>query len=197
MPAAKKPVAKKAPAKPKSVIGKPKSVKAKAKPVAVADKPLTPQQEAFCQEVVLNGGDKSAAYRKAYSSALKWKDNSVHNKASLLHSNAKVQQRIKELQAKVAQIAEKKFAVDAEYVLKRHYEMDVMDVADILDDDGGVLPVKKWPLVWRQSISGIDVSEIFGGSGNERSLLGLLKKIKWPDKVTNLKALGSHVSVKA
>tara|TARA_Y100000592_G_scaffold96608_1_gene165407 strand:- start:570 stop:1226 length:657 start_codon:yes stop_codon:yes gene_type:complete len=159
--------------------------------------PLTPAQETFCQQVVLNGGDQSAAYRIAYPNSLKWKGNSIHVKASQLNATDKVQIRIKELQAKVAELAEKKFEIDADYVLRRHHEIDTMDAADILDDDGDVLPIRQWPKVWRQSISGIEISELKAGKGDQDTLISVLKKIKWPDKIRNLELLGKHVSVNA
>jgi phage terminase small subunit len=65
-----------------------------------------------------------------------------------------------------------------------------MDVADILNDDGSLRPVKEWPKVWRQYISGFEISEMFDGRGDERQMVGLLKKIKWPDKLKNLELLG-------
>ncbi len=161
------------------------------------NKALTAAQETFCQQVVLNGGDQSAAYRAAYPNSLKWKDKSVHVKASQLHATDKVQIRVRELQERVAQQAAEKFDIDADYVLRRHHEIDVMDVADILDDDGDILPIRQWPKVWRQSISGIEVSELTAGKGDQKTLIGLLKKIKWPDKIRNLELLGKHVSVNA
>jgi phage terminase small subunit len=179
---------------------KPKSVKTKANSVKskpACDRPLTQQQEAFCQELVLNGGHQSDAYRKAYPKSLKWKDNAVNTQASILCANGKIQVRVSELKAKVAQIAEKKFEIDAEYVLRRHHEIDVMDVADILDDDGDILPIRQWPKVWRQSISGIEISELKAGKGDQEALVSVLKKIKWPDKIRNLELLGKHVSVNA
>nr|WP_164508640.1 hypothetical protein [Halomonas aestuarii] len=72
-----------------------------------------------------------------------------------------------------------------------------MDVIDILNDDGGLKPIRDWPKVWRTTISGLDLSELWEGHGDERQLVGLLKKIKWPDKPKNLELLGKHVAVQA
>jgi phage terminase small subunit len=38
---------------------------------------------------------------------------------------------------------------------------------------------------------------MFEGRGEDREMVGILKKIKWPDKVKNLELLGKHVSVMA
>lgn len=97
----------------------------------------------------------------------------------------------------MAKIAEQKFQVDAEYVLRRLVEIDRMDVADILKDDGSFKPLSEWPMVWRNFINGIDIVELFEGRGDKHEQIGVLKKIKWPDKVRNLEMLGKHVNVNA
>ena len=61
---------------------------------------LTSKQEKFCQNII-NGMSQVDAYRDAYPSSLKWKDNSVYCKASLLKDNVKVVQRIDELNVKI------------------------------------------------------------------------------------------------
>lgn len=67
-----------------------------------------------------------------------------------------------------------------------------MDVADILNDSGDLLPIKSWPKVWRKTISGIEITTV--GSGDN---IAILKKVKWPDKLRNLELLGRHVDVQA
>lgn len=91
----------------------------------------------------------------------------------------------------------KRVQVDADYVLQRLTDIDQMDFIDILEDDMSFKPVRKWPKVWRQYLSGIDLAEMFEGQGKDRDMVGILKKIKWPDKVKNLEMLGKHVSVNA
>ncbi len=158
---------------------------------------LDARKETACQEYVLNGGDRSKAYRKAYPQSKRWKDKTVHEKASRLFSEDKVKARVNQLQLEAAKIAEEKFKVDAAYVLQRLTEIDQMDVLDILADDGSLKPVREWPKIWRQFISGMDVSELFDGRGDEREIIGVMKKIKWPDKVKNLELIGKHVDVQA
>ncbi|NDL10199.1 terminase small subunit, partial [Photorhabdus kayaii] len=80
--------------------------------------------------------------------------------------------------------------------LKRLVEIDRMDVLDIIDDDGRLKAVSEWPVVWRTTLSGFDISTTiydYDGSTEET----ILKKIKWPDKVKNLELLGKHVGVQA
>lgn len=155
------------------------------------------RQEKACQEYVLNGGDQSKAYRAAFPQSKRWKPETVHVKASVLFKEDKVQIRVAELQEEAARVAQEQFQVDASYVLRRLVEIDQMDLLDILKDDGSLKPVHEWPKVWRSFISGMDVSELFEGRGDEREMIGVLKKIKWPDKVKNLELLGNHVQVQA
>jgi len=77
---------------------------------------LTIKQEAFCQAYI-RLGDKSAAYREAYNTS-KMKDSTVNSKACLLSEKGNVGARIKELQSKVAKIAEKKFEITSTEMLR-------------------------------------------------------------------------------
>jgi phage terminase small subunit len=86
----------------------------------------------------------------------------------------------------------KRTEITADYVLKRHVEIDEMDVLDILDDDGNIKKIRDWPLCWRRTISGLDVQEIMVAD-----TATVMKKIKWPDKIRNLELLGKHVDVQA
>lgn len=82
--------------------------------------------------------------------------------------------------------------IDADHVLKRMVEIDEMDVLDIMNDDMSLKPVSEWPKVWRQYLSGFDLAEMLEGNGDAREMVGILKKIKWPDKLKNLEMLGRH-----
>ena len=71
----------------------------------------------------------------------------------------------------------------------------------MFDENGALLPVRSWPLIWRQGlVSGMDVEALFsGGKKGEKALkkLGTLTKIKLSDRVKRLELLGKHVDVKA
>jgi len=70
-------------------------------------KNLTLKQERFAQAYV-QLGDKSAAYREAYSCE-KMKDTTIHSKACILSENGKVRARIEELQNIAKTISEEGF----------------------------------------------------------------------------------------
>jgi phage terminase small subunit len=151
--------------------------------------------EAFAQHFALHD-NKSEAYRHAYK-AKRLKPETVNVNASKLAKDTKVSLRVKELREIAAKEADEKFKIDANWMLQRLKDIDDMDVLDILAEDGSLKPIHEWPKVWRQSITGLDLSELYEGRGDEREIVGVLKKIKWPDKLKNLELLGRHVDVQA
>lgn len=148
---------------------------------------LTAKQEQFCHEYLIDLNATQAAIRARYSNK---------TAGQIGDENLKKPQIAARIQALFKSRLERT-QVHGDYVLRRLVEIDKMDIADILGDRGEVLPVRDWPLPWRRTLSGFDVSEMWDGSGDEREMTGLLKKIKWPDKLRNLELLGEHVAVGA
>lgn len=142
---------------------------------------LTDKQEMFCREYLVDLNATQAAIRAGYSGK------TAQEQSSRLLSNVMVQDRISVLKSE----RNEQVGVDAAYVLRRLTEIDQMDVLDVLLANGELKPIKDWPRAWRTTLSGMDVTEMAGDSA------GLLKKIKWPDKVKNLELLGKHIDVQA
>lgn len=151
-------------------------------------KPLTAMQEAYCQSYIKTPENQSQAAIDAGFSP-----NTAAVKASVMMRDERIQKRIAELMEE----RNKRNRVSADYVLMRLVEIDQMDVIDILNDDMSIKPVSDWPKVWRQYITGFELADMFEGRGDEKELIGILKKIKWPDKVKNLELIGKHVDVNA
>ncbi len=86
-------------------------------------KPSDKEIGAYCQAWMVNGNDQSAAWRQAYP-ASKGSAKNVHEKASKMHKSAKVQQRIAELQAITAELADKVYGITAESLVRRLAELD-------------------------------------------------------------------------
>ncbi|MEH3248488.1 terminase small subunit [Enterobacter roggenkampii] len=151
-------------------------------------KPLTAMQEAYCQSYIKSPENQSQAAIDAGFSP-----NTAAVKASVMMRDERIQKRIAELMEE----RNKRMRVSADYVLMRLVEIDQMDVLDILNDDMSIKPVSEWPKVWRQYLTGFELADMFEGRGDEKELVGILKKIKWPDKVKNLELIGKHVDVNA
>ncbi|EEM1817977.1 terminase small subunit [Salmonella enterica subsp. enterica] len=148
---------------------------------------LTDKQEMFCREYLVDLNATQAAIRAGYSE----KTAPVIGSENLTKPN--VQDRIAELKGE----RNAKVEIDAAYVLRRLVEIDQMDVLDIMTDDMSIKPVSEWPASWRRYLSGFDLADMFEGRGEDREMVGILKKIKWPDKVKNLELLGKHIDVQA
>lgn len=164
----------------------------------MAEAKLTAKEEKFCLEVAtgVDEFDKpisyAEAYRRAYNAG-KMKASTIDEKASLMMAKDKIRARVQELRDNVTKSA----VIDASYVLKRLVEIDQMDVLDIHNDDGTIKPIREWPKIWRTYLNSIEVSEIMQGTGDDRQIAAILKKVKWPDKVKNLELIGKHLAVGA
>ncbi|MCY1482358.1 Terminase small subunit [compost metagenome] len=99
--------------------------------------------------------------------------------------------------AKLQAARRERLQVDADYVLLQLHAIDQMDIIDILEDDLTLKPLSTWPQVWRRYLNGFELAELFEGQGDARKLMGVLKKIKWVDKLRNLELLGKHINVGA
>lgn len=143
------------------------------------------KREQFCREYIIDLNGTQSAIRAGYS------EKTANRIASEMLSKPDIQARIAELM----QERSDRVRIDASYVLNRLVEIDQMDVADILTEDGSLKPIKDWPKVWRTTLSGLDVMTVF--NSEEATTESVLKKIKWPDKVKNLELLGKHVNVNA
>ncbi|HDU8021399.1 terminase small subunit [Cronobacter sakazakii] len=147
---------------------------------------LTGKQEMFCREYLIDLNATQAAIRAGYSVK------TANRTASENLSKPDIQNRIAELKNK----RNEDVGINAAYVLQRLVEIDQMDVADILNDDGSLKAVSQWPKCWRITLQGIDLASTIRNFDEETEET-ILKKIKWPDKVKNLELLGKHVDVQA
>lgn len=143
---------------------------------------LTAKQQRFVDEYLIDLNATQAAIRAGYS---------AKTAGQIGDENLKKPQIAAAVAQRMTDRAERT-QVDADYVLRRMVEIDQMDVLDILTDSMELKPVSQWPRVWRQYLSGFDLAEMFEGRGDDRAIVGVLKKIKWPDKVKNLELLGRH-----
>jgi len=148
---------------------------------------LTAKKRLFAKEYLVDLNATQAAIRAGYSAK------TAASQGERLLRDVDVQALI---QAGMAARNERT-QINADYVLNRLVEIDQLDVLDILRDDMGFKPLSEWPKAWRQYLVGFDIAEMFEGQGEDRSMVGLMKKIKWPDKVKNLELLGKHVNVNA
>ena len=95
-----------------------------------AIKKLTEKDELYCRKYI-----ELLNQRRAYMASRntsKMKPNTVDRRASELHKKPHIEARINELMAE----RQERLEINADYVLRRLVEIDEMDVADIIQDDG-------------------------------------------------------------
>lgn len=143
---------------------------------------LNTKQELFCREYIVDLNATQAAIRTGYS------EKTANRIASQLLSKLDIQEFI----AKLMKERNKKVEINSDWVLKQLKDIHELDVIDIVDDAGNLLPITKWSKPWRMYISGMDVQEL-----NVGDVAAVVKKIKWPDKVKNLELIGRHTVVQA
>lgn len=148
---------------------------------------LTDKQRRFVEEYLRDLNATQAAIRTGYSKK------TAASQGERLLRNAEISAAVRNAQEERS----RRTKIDADYVLNRLAEIDQLDLLDIMNDDMSIKPISQWPKAWRQYLSGFDLAEMFEGRGEDREMVGLLKKIKWPDKVRNLELLGKHVNVNA
>ncbi|MCU5775111.1 terminase small subunit [Erwiniaceae bacterium BAC15a-03b] len=148
---------------------------------------LTDKQELFAREYLKDLNATQAAIRAGYS------EKTARATGCENLTKPDIVERIVQLKGD----RNEEVGIDAAYVLRRLVEIDQMDVLDIMTDDMSIKPVSEWPASWRRYLSGFDLADMFEGRGEDREMVGILKKIKWPDKVKNLELLGKHVTVQA
>lgn len=115
---------------------------------------LTIKQEAFCQSYILSG-DKSAAYREAYN-ASRMKPESINRKAFQLFNEVKITARIKELQFKVAAIAESKFNITAEEMLRHLNILRSSRIDEFVEFKKGKLSFKDFEKLTKEQLMCIE-----------------------------------------
>ena len=133
---------------------------------------LSAKRQAFIREYLVDLNQTQAAIRAKY--AVKGAKDQAYN----LMQNPEVAAAI----AAGMEARNKRLQVDADYVLKRLTSIDQMDLAEIHGDDGKLLPIKQWPLIWRQMVKEVDMKT---------------GKVKFHDKLRALELIGKHVNVNA
>lgn len=141
---------------------------------------LTPKQERFALEYIIDLNATQAAIRAGYSEV----------NASRIASELLDKTHVRELiDARRADRSEKT-QIDAAWVLTRLAAEAEADVADLYDAEGKILPVRQWPKIWRQGlVAGIKTKVSEDGVA--------IVDVKVSDRIRRLELIGKHIGVKA
>lgn len=161
--------------------------KAKGKPNNPPDV-MTAKESAFVREYLIDLNATQAAIRAGYSAK------TANVQAVEIMARPRVMAAINA--AKLERSTETK--IDAAWVLTRLAVEAEADLADLYDDDNNLKPIKQWPKIWRQGlVAGVEVDELWDGYGEDRTQIGVTKKLKLSDRIKRLELIGKHVGVNA
>ncbi len=146
---------------------------------------LTPRQQRFVDEYLLDLNGTQAAIRAGYSV------NGAEVQGSQLLSNPKVKARVDRALAQRAN----RIQVKQDDVVRELLRIAMANPADAYDANGALLPIREMPENLQRAISGIEVEEIYSGRGEERVKIGEVRKVKFWDKPRALEMLGKHVGL--
>ena len=145
---------------------------------------LTPKQERFCLEYLVDLNATQAAIRAGYS------QESAGTISNENMQKPEIQEYIQAL--RVARSAETK--IDAAWLLTRLADEANADVNDLYAENGALKPVAEWPEIWRKGlIQGLETEENLTDEG----IVTRIRKIKLSDRVKRLELIGKHIGVQA
>ena len=142
---------------------------------------MTPKQQRFVEEYLIDLNATQAAIRAGYSAR------TANEQGARLLANVSVRSAIAAAKSKRSEETQ----VNAAWLLARLAQESVADLADLYDERGNVKPVKDWPIIWRQGlVAGVEVETIGAGAG-------IVTKIKISDRIKRLELIGKHIDVQA
>lgn len=148
---------------------------------------LTPKQKRFVSEYLANGLNATrAAISAGYS------EKTAESQGSRLLSNV-------EVAAAIGSKAEKhmtKLDISVERTLNEVGRLAFLDVRKMFESDGSLKQIDKIDDDTAACISGLEVSDIWdSGEGEQKSIIGTLKKVKLSDKGAALDKLMRYHSL--
>lgn len=143
---------------------------------------LTDKQAAFVREYLVDKNGSRAAVRAGFSAANA--DRIAVELLSKTHVRAAVD-------AALADMAERT-GITAERILRERARLAFFDVRKLFDKDGMPIPLHKLDEDTAAAIVGVDVLEQFGKDGDDRVLIGFVKKYRLATKDASLAALEKY-----
>ncbi len=154
----------------------------------MADK-LTIKQERYAQGLFA-GLSQREAYKQAFNCA-RMKDKTIDEKACRLANSDKVRARLKELQEKLCN----RNMVTVERVLQEYAKLGFFDPRKLFNDNGSPKEITDLDDETAAALAGLDVQEVYEGTGDDRKFVGYVKKYKLADKKGSLDSMGKFLGM--
>jgi phage terminase small subunit len=146
---------------------------------------LTPKQEMFVKEYLVDLNATQAAIRAGYSEA------TAMEQGYQLLQKTSVQAK---LQAAL-NARSRRTEITADRVLKEYARLGFFDPRKLFNDDGSPKGIQELDDDTAAAIAGLEVAEIYEGQGDKRQFVGYLKKYKITDKKGALDSIAKHLGM--
>jgi phage terminase small subunit len=152
-------------------------------------KKLTPKQQRFIDEYLVDLNGAQAAIRAGYSR--RTADRIAHETLRKPAVASAVAERMRARSEKVG--------ADAEWVLRRLVAEAESDLADLYDEVGNLRPPRDWPAIWRTGlVAGVETFMVPKGQDAEgKPVYAEVRKLKLADRTRIVEMIGKHVRVGA
>ncbi len=141
---------------------------------------LTPKQQNFVKEYLVDLNATQAAIRAGYSAK------TANIQGPRLLVNVSIQDEIQKQRDK----AEKRTEVTIDRCLKEYAAIAFLDVAKVFTQDGGLMPIHEMPEDARRAIGGLEVTALTSKEGDQ---YGTLSKVKLVNKKDALDSIMRHL----
>jgi phage terminase small subunit len=154
----------------------------------VATVKLTPKQEKFADEYLV---DLNAlrAYRAAYPNCKS--DNAAGVEGHRLLKNPKIADYVR----KRMQDRQDRTEITQDRVLKEYAKLGFFDPRKLFNGDGSPVPIQDLDDDTAAAIAGLDVLEVYEGTGADRVFTGYIKKYKIANKIGALDSMAKHLGL--
>ena len=150
---------------------------------------MTPKQEAFVREYLIDLNATKAAERAGYS---------IRTAEKIGSENLK-KPDIAFALSEAMKARSERTQINADWVLTRLAQETMADLADLYDEVGGLKPIHDWPLIWRTGlVAGIETTQERDGTDVDgKPEYATVRKVKLADRTKLLEMIGRHVAVGA
>lgn len=145
-------------------------------------KKLTPKQEMFVKEFLVDLNATQAAIRAGYS------ERTANEQGARLLANASISDAV----AKAMKKRSERTEVTADRVLKEYAKLAFFDPRKLYRDDGSPIPIKELDDETAAAVAGLDIQELYDKEGN---FIGYTKKYKLSDKIRALDSIAKHLGM--
>lgn len=142
---------------------------------------MTPKQEQFCREYLVDLNATQAAIRAGYSAR------TANREGTRLLSKVDIQTEVSRLKLKRSEATD----IDARWVIDRLSKIADFDMRKMFDGDGNVLPINQIDDDTAYALASVDIGELTSGD----DFLTQTKKFKAADKIKALELLGKHLAM--